>query len=1129
MNAVAQHAKEVFLELVGHVPPEQWDERLAQLCAGDADLARRVTALLKAHRQPDQRLDQPAVEIDWDLTANVPLTERTGMMIGPYKLLEELGEGGFGVVFMAEQTAPMRRRVALKLLKPGMDTRQVVARFEAERQALALMDHPHIARVLDGGETTSGRPFFVMELVRGIPITEFCDRNHLSVRERLQLFTTVCHAVQHAHQKGVIHRDMKPSNVLVTLHDGVPVAKVIDFGIAKAAGQQLTEKTLFTNYAQMIGTPLYMSPEQAELSGLDVDTRSDIYSLGVLLYELLTGTTPFDKERLKAAGYDEMRRLIREEDPARPSDRISTLGEAAATISANRGSDPRRLLQLCRGELDWIVMKALEKDRNRRYETAAALAADVEHFLHDEPVVACPPSSWYRLRKFASRNKGVLFTGGAIAAGLLVAVGSLISTVRVLAASNAQIKAEQAQTKTALDNEKRTSNALAKSLDREEQTSYFQRIAMAEREIAAANVGRAEELLDDCPVHLRGWEWHYLRRRPCGPRTYRGHEQGVHGFALSPDGQHVASTGTAADGVHGEIRIWERATGRDVRVLAGRPGAPIALAYSPDGKHLAGGGWDRSVAVWDLETNEERVLPREHSDYVADIEYSPDGKVFASASWDGTIVIWDARTLQKVRTLRGHTKGVNDVDFTSDGRLASAGHDSTARLWDVRTGQTLREFRSHSGHVISVALSSDGKRLATAGLDGTAKVWNVADAQLQFTLRTETLLLMSLALSPDGKRLAAAGFERSIRLWDLETQHEAITLRGHTEMVLGLAFTPDGSQLVSSARDGTVKIWDSGPRSTSEGPEAQTLRGHQGAVLSVAFHPDGRRLATASLDESARIWNLSTRESALLLPSHEGPVGGVSLSCDGRWLATSSFDGMVKLWDVAANRQVREFRGFAASVALSPDGSRVASASESGDLLLWDAADGEEASPSFRAHASSIVSLVFAPNGNSLATTSMDRTVRLWDVASGRELRQFVGHRSVVQTIAFSADGQHMATASWDKTAKIWDVATGQELLTLRGHGDRVIGVAFSPDARQVATASWDNTVKIWDAATGGEITTLEGHTGYVFSVAFSPDGKRLASGSGYRGQGEVKIWETADWQATREPSPAAREADRPK
>src|SRR3989475_5751467 len=334
---------------------------LDEACAGDKGLRSQVEALLREHDQLGSFLESPAHSPA--ATLDEPITERPGTVIGPYKLLEQIGEGGFGVVFMAEQTHPVRRKVALKVLKPGMDTRQVVARFEAERQALALMDHPNIAHVFDGGETETGRPYFVMELVRGIPITDFCDQNHLTPRQRLELVLSTCHAVQHAHHKGIIHRDLKPTNVLVTLHDGTPVPRVIDFGIAKATGQQLTDKTLFTNFSQMVGTPLYMSPEQAEMSGLDMDTRTDIYSLGVLLYELLTGTTPFDKERLRTAAYDEIRRIIREEEPAKPSTRMSTLGQVVVTVSANRMSDPKRLRQLLRGELDCIVMKALEKDR----------------------------------------------------------------------------------------------------------------------------------------------------------------------------------------------------------------------------------------------------------------------------------------------------------------------------------------------------------------------------------------------------------------------------------------------------------------------------------------------------------------------------------------------------------------------------------------------------------------------------------------------------------------------------------------------------------------------------------------------------------------------------------------------
>jgi serine/threonine protein kinase/Flp pilus assembly protein TadD len=424
-GAAAMDEETIFLEALQRPTPAERMAYLSQACAGNVKLRHDVERLLAAHVAADGFLDTAP----FGPSVDRPLAEAPGTVIGPYRLLEQIGEGGFGVVFMAEQLQPLRRKVALKVLKPGMDTRQVVARFEAERQALALMDHPHIARVFDGGETASGRPYFVMELVNGIPITEYADQCQLTLNLRLELFLAVCQAVQHAHQKGIIHRDLKPSNVLVTLHDGTPVVKVIDFGIAKATGQQLTDKTLFTNFAQLIGTPLYMSPEQAALSGLDVDTRCDIYCLGVLLYELLTCTTPFEKERFQHAGFDEICRIIREEDPPRPSTRLSALRQSAAGAPAYSERVVKRLGHLFRSELDWIVMKCLEKDRNRRYESAAGLARDVERYLRDEPVQACPPSRWYRCRKFARRHKRELATTGLVGILALVALGGIAGSL----------------------------------------------------------------------------------------------------------------------------------------------------------------------------------------------------------------------------------------------------------------------------------------------------------------------------------------------------------------------------------------------------------------------------------------------------------------------------------------------------------------------------------------------------------------------------------------------------------------------------------------------------------------------------------------------------------------------------
>jgi len=371
---------------------------LDEACDSNTTLRRHVDQLLDAHKQSCAFFDNDALAVN--PTMDCARLETVGTQIGPYKRLEQIGEGGMGVVYVAEQSKPIRRQVALKIIKPGMDSRHVIARFEAERQTLAIMDHPNIAKVLDAGTTEAGLPYFVMELVKGTPITEFCDAQKLATRERLKLFAVLCQAVQHAHQKGIIHRDIKPSNVLVEVHDVVPVPKVIDFGVAKAMGQQLSDKTLYTGFAQMVGTPLYMGPEQAGQSSIDIDTRSDVYSLGVLLYELLTGSTPFESETLRKAGQEEMRRIIREVEPPRPSARISTLvANALSTVSDRRQVEPKKLSQQLQGELDWIVMKSLEKDRNRRYESANAMAQDIQRYLGDESVLACPPTLWYRMIK----------------------------------------------------------------------------------------------------------------------------------------------------------------------------------------------------------------------------------------------------------------------------------------------------------------------------------------------------------------------------------------------------------------------------------------------------------------------------------------------------------------------------------------------------------------------------------------------------------------------------------------------------------------------------------------------------------------------------------------------------------
>lgn len=491
----------IFNEAIALEASEERSRFLSEVCGNDSKLRVRIEALLRAHSEAGGffggRPDPEATEL--------VITERVGIMIGPYKLLQQIGEGGMGVVYMAEQLEPVKRRVALKIIKPGMDSRQVIARFEAERQALSLMDHPNIAKVFDAGTTASGRPYFVMELVKGQPITEYCDEHHLTPRQRLELLLPVCHAIQHAHQKGIIHRDIKPTNILVAEYDDQRVPKVIDFGVAKATSQSLTEKTMFTGLGQIVGTLEYMSPEQAKVNQLDIDTRSDIYSLGVLLYELLTGSTPFDKQRLRSAGWDEMLRIIREEEPPKPSTKLSS-SDSLPSVAASRSMEPARLSRTVRGELDWIVMKALEKDRNRRYETANGLAMDLQRYLHDEPVQACPPSTLYRLGKLARRNKVALATSAVVLAALLV--GMVASTWQAIRATRAE---GLAQTRLQAEEQARRDAELARDGEERQRRLADEQSALArknaeeadgQRQKAEANFGKARQAVDEYLTHV---------------------------------------------------------------------------------------------------------------------------------------------------------------------------------------------------------------------------------------------------------------------------------------------------------------------------------------------------------------------------------------------------------------------------------------------------------------------------------------------------------------------------------------------------------------------------------------------------------------------------------------------------
>lgn len=1037
-------------------------------CKGDKELQSKVLSLLKDQEEAGDFLQKGFSPLA-DLVAEQP-----GNVVGRYKLLEVLGEGGCGIVYVAEQTAPLRRRVALKVIKLGMDTMAVVARFQAERQALALMDHANIAKVLDAGTTARGRPYFVMDLVEGITITKYCEQHRLSIRDRLDLFIKVCGAIQHAHQKGVIHRDIKPSNILVSSEQGAPAPRVIDFGIAKAIEGKLAEGTFHTQLMQFVGTPAYMSPEQAELGALDLDTRTDIYSLGVLLYELIAGVPPFDPQKLTASGIDAMRKIIRETEPIRPSIKIRQLQIQNDAATSN---DALRIKYKARhNDLDLIAMKCLAKDRSRRYDTASDLAADVQRYLRNEPIVARPPSAFYKLHKAWLRNKIAFATGGAFFAALLIGGGFAGRQAIRASRSEAQVR----------------------------RNAYAAEMNVAFRALTESNLEKARELLDrqrpkPNEIDLRGFEWRYLWDLCRGDEFATFSDEGANAAtAFSPDGKVLVYSGE-------KIIVRD---GKSLALITNLPVSADTLSFAPHTNLLASAS-DSGVTLWNAQTWEQvHTL----TNAIAPALFSPNGQWLLTGTHGG-FLLWKTDAWHPVKVSHDApalmSQMRNAVAFSPDSQFlltfSGKGLDLAdhLRVWRLPSLEEEREIKfevdspslgDDRGAVgtspASVAFTTDGKQVIVGLWDGRVMVLDFITREIRATLRRHTVNVTAIAMSPDGESFVTACVDQSLNLWDARTFKHLRQFRGNKGRIWAAAISPDAGTVVCNTLECVTRLWRMDKR------HAPKILRDSGALAG--FLADGKSLVTGA-SNGWRAWNPGKGSLTNIAVVTNMSVASWGKPFDVRAAdsvgAIGRSDGQLEVWDLAKGLKIKEWEAHRDEISVltfSRNGNRLATGTTNGIVKVWTP-DGALTAARFRPVDRHLFCLAFSPDSQILAGSGASSTVWLWNVNTGEELRTLSGHENLVGQVAFSPDGRLLASTSFSGDVRLWELPSGTELPPLKGHVLSTCAAAFSSDGRTLATSDMGAKVKLWNVVTRQELTTIQ-TANWFSTLRFSPTDGMLVS-----------------------------------